>query len=337
VIDFIKKYFILLRRDNMLYLLFLIGFVILVKGADYFIDGSVGLATLMGVSPLFIGLSVAAIGTSAPEAAVSIKAAIIAHSTISFGNILGSNIANIGLVTGLGAFLYTLSGRKSTIKREIPYSLFITLILLVLVRDDWFSGKIPTLSRIDGGILLIFFFLYLLYLYRMAISDRKRSLLNRDLSSIKYSRRELLKAFGLTIGGLVGIVLGAKLVVDNAINIAYRWGVSETMISVTVVALGTSLPEVVTSLTAAKKGRCDIAIGNVVGSNIFNILFVLGITSAIRPIQFQLVAFVDLIIVIVVTVLILIFIFTSRIISRKEGGVLLLAYLAYIVFAIIRR
>lgn len=321
----------------MIYLFILIGFILLMKGADYLIDGGVKIATIFGVSPLFIGLSIAAIGTSAPEAAVSIKAAVIAHSTISFGNILGSNIANIGLVVGLSALLYTLSGRLSTIKNELPYSLFITFILLLLVRDDWFGNNILVLSRIDGGVLIIFFFIYLVYLYRMAISDRKKLLLDRDLSSIKHSKKELLKASCLTIGGIIGVVFGAKLVVDNAIDLAQSWGVSETMISVTIIALGTSLPEMVTSITAVRKGRCDIAIGNVVGSNIFNILFVLGITSLIRPIQFSLVAFVDLIIVISVTVLILIFIFTSRIISKKEGGVLLLFYLAYIVFVILRR
>lgn len=321
----------------MIYLFLLIGFILLMKGADYLIDGGVKIATIFGVSPLFIGLSIAAIGTSAPEAAVSIKAAVIAHSTISFGNILGSNIANICLVVGLSALLYTLSGRLSTIKKELPYSLFITFILLLLVRDDWFGNNILVLSRVDGGVLIIFFFIYLVYLYRMAISDRKKLLLDRGLSSIKHSKKELLKALCLTIGGIIGVVFGAKLVVDNAINLAQSWGVSETMISVTIIALGTSLPEMATSITAVRKGRCDIAIGNVVGSNIFNILFVLGITSLIRPIQFSLVTFVDLIIVISITVLILIFIFTSRIISKKEGGVLLLFYLTYIVFVILRR
>ena len=320
----------------MIYILFILGFVILVKGADYLIDGVVELATLFGVSPLFIGLSVAALGTSAPEAAVSIKAAIISHSTISFGNVLGSNVANIGLVIGLGALLYTISGRKSTIKKEIPYSLLITLILLFLVRDDWFTGRTPTLSRIDGGILIIFFFIYLFYLYRMALSDRRKLLLDKDLSSIKYTGKELLKASGLTLGGILGVIYGAKLVVDNAINIAYVWGISEALISVTVIALGTSLPELVTSFTAAKKGMSDIAIGNVVGSNIFNILFVLGLTSIIRPIQFPVGSFIDLLIIIAVTILLLLFIFTRRIVSRKEGGVLLFSYFLYIVFVILR-
>ncbi len=146
----------------MIYLFILIGFILLMKGADYLIDGGVKIATIFSVSPLFIGLSIAAIGTSAPEAAVSIKAAVIAHPTISFGNILGSNIANIGLVVGLSALLYTLSGRLSTIKNELPYSLFITFILLLLVRDDWFGNNILVLSRIDGGVLIIFFFIYCL-------------------------------------------------------------------------------------------------------------------------------------------------------------------------------
>lgn len=319
------------------YLLFLIGFILLWKGADYFIGGGIKLASILGVSPLFIGLSIAAIGTSAPEAAVSINAAVINHSTISFGNILGSNIANIGLVIGLGAILFTISGKSTTIKKEIPYSLFITIILLFLLRDDWFGGNIQILTRLNGFILIVFFILYLLYLYHMAISDRRKLLPDRNLKSIRYSKKETLKTYFLTIGGITGVLFGAKLVVDNAVNIALSLGISETMISVTIIALGTSLPEMATSIQAARKGESDIALGNIVGSNLFNILFVLGVTSIIKPIQFSLIAFTDLIIVILITVILLIFIFTGRIITRREGVILLLFYLFYIIFVIFRR
>lgn len=321
----------------MSYLLLLVGFILLVKGADYLIDGGTELSTLFGVSPLFIGLAVTSIGTSAPEAAVSIKAAIISHPSISFGNILGSNIANIGLVLGLAALLYTLPTRNSTIKKELPFSLFITFVLLLLLRDDWFFKGIPSLSRIDGAILLGFFSLFLFYLYRMALSDRKKLLIEKNISHIEYSKRELLKASLITIIGITGIILGGHLVVNNAIIIARSLGVSETLISVTIVALGTSLPEMVTSLMAVKKNKWDIAIGNVVGSNIFNILFVLGLSSIIRPIQFSTIAFPDLLIVIGISIILLPFIHTRHRLSRKEGGVLLLIYIAYIVFAVLRR
>jgi cation:H+ antiporter len=319
------------------YLLFLIGFILLWKGADYFIDGGIKLASILGVSPLFIGLSIAAVGTSAPEAAVSINAAVINHSTISFGNILGSNIANIGLVIGLSALLFTISGKSTTIKKEIPYSLFITIVLLFLLRDDWFGGNIQILTRLDGFILIVFFILYLFYLYHMAISDRRKLLLDGNLKSIRYSKKETLKTSLLTTGGIVGVLFGAKLVVDNAVKIALSLGISETMISVTIIALGTSLPEMATSIQAARKGESDIALGNIVGSNLFNILFVLGVTSIIKPIQFSLIAFPDLIIVVLITVILLIFIFTGRIITRREGVILLLFYLFYIVFVIFRR
>lgn len=319
------------------YILFVVGFVLLVKGADYLIDGGVEIAALLGVSPLFIGLSIAALGTSAPEAAVSIKAAIIEHSTISFGNILGSNIANIGLIIGLMTVLYSLEAQVSTIKWEVPYSISITLLLLLLVRDDLFGGHLLVLSRINGFILLLFFLFYLIYLYRMARRDRRRKLLRADVSSIEHTKKELMKAIGMTVLGLVGLLLGAKFVVDNAISIAKQWGVSETMISVTVIALGTSLPELATSLAAARKRKFDIAIGNIVGSNIFNILFVLGITSLIRPIIFPLRATIDIFIVLAISVLLLVFIYTGNRVSRKEGVFMLLFYIFYIIFAIIRR
>jgi cation:H+ antiporter len=171
----------------------------------------------------------------------------------------------------------------------------------------------------------------------MAISDRRKLLLDGNLKSIRYSKKETLKTSLLTTGGIVGVLFGAKLVVDNAVKIALSLGISETMISVTIIALGTSLPEMATSIQAARKGESDIALGNIVGSNLFNILFVLGVTSIIKPIQFSLIAFPDLIIVVLITVILLIFIFTGRIITRREGVILLLFYLFYIVFVIFRR
>ena len=321
----------------MTYLLLIIGIVLLVKGADYMIDGAVELAAFFGFSSLFIGLSVTALGTSAPEAAVSIKAAISSYPSISFGNVIGSNIANISLVIGLGALIWTVQASESTIKKETPFCLFVVVLTLFLVRDDWYGKGEMLLSRLDGIILLILFALYIRYLYSMAKKDRKLFFLHMDTEEIKTSKKEILKASALTIIGIVGVLFGAHLIVDNAVIIARRLGVSEILISVTVIAVGTSLPEAATSLSAMKKGESDIAIGNVVGSNIFNILFVLGLTSVIRPIKFPLLAFKDLLIGIGISVVFLLFAYTKSKISRKEGGILLLFYIFYIVYVIIRK
>jgi cation:H+ antiporter len=322
---------------QMIYLLLVIGIALLVKGADYMIDGAVELAKIFGFSSLFIGLSVTALGTSAPEAAVSIKAAISSYPSISFGNILGSNIANIGLVIGLGALIWTVRAGDSTIKKETPFCLFVTILTLFMVRDDWYGKSTMYLSRLDGMILLILFSLYLHYLYSMAKRDRKLFFLNMDTQKTKHAKKEILKASVLTVIGIGGVLFGAHLIVGNAVIIARRLGVSELLISVTVIAVGTSLPEAATSLSAMKKGESDIAIGNVIGSNIFNILFVLGLTSVLRPIEFPLLAFKDLLIGIGISVVFLLFAYTKSKISRKEGAMLLLLYIFYIVFVIIRK
>jgi len=301
------------------------------------IDGAVEIATIFGLSPLFIGLSITALGTSAPEAAVSIKAVISSYPSISFGNVLGSNVANIGLVLGLGALIWSLTAKKSTIKWEIPFCLMISILTIFLVRDDWYGTGDNYLSRFDGIFLLILFFLYVSYLYSMARKDRRNFRLNTDLTNIEYSNKQIFKASILSLIGIAGVLLGAHLIVDNAVIIAKRLGISEILISVTIIALGTSLPEAATSLTAMKKGKSDIAIGNVVGSNIFNILFVLGITSTIQPIKFPLLAFTDLLIVTGISAILLIFGYTRNKISKKEGGILLLLYILYIIFVIIRK
>lgn len=321
----------------MSYFLLALGLMLLVKGADAMIDGAVEIATIFGLSPLFIGLSITAFGTSAPEAAVSIKAAISSYPSISFGNVLGSNVANIGLVLGLGALIWSLTAKKSTIKWEIPFCLMVSILTVFLVRDDWYGTGDNYLSRFDGIFLLILFFLYVSYLYSMARKDRRNFRLNTDLTNIEHSNKQIFKASILSLIGIAGVLLGAHFIVDNAVIIAKRLGISEILISVTIIALGTSLPEMATSLTAMKKGKSDIAIGNVVGSNIFNILLVLGITSTIQPIKFPLLASTDLLIVIGISAILLIFGVTRNKISKKEGGILLLLYILYITFVIIRK
>ena len=315
----------------------IVGIVLLVKGADFMIDGAVELATIFGLSALFIGLSITALGTSAPEAAVSVKAAISSYPSISFGNVLGSNIANIGLVIGLGAFIWTIKAKESTIKKEIPFCLFVVILTVFLIRDDWYGRGALSLSRLDGIILLILFSLYVCYLYFMAKKDRRIFLLNTDIPKIACSKREMFKASVLLVFGITGVLIGAHLIVGSAAIIARSLGVSEILISVTIIALGTSLPEIATSLAAIKKGKPDIAIGNIVGSNIFNILFVLGLTSVIRPIEFPFLAFKDLLIGTGISAVLFVFVYTQSKISKKEGGTLLLFYILYIVFVIIRK
>ena len=333
----IDKNYLFFIFKKMNYLLLIVGIILLIKGADYMIDGAVELATVFGFSSLFIGLSITALGTSAPEAAVSIKAAISSYPSISFGNVFGSNIANIGLVIGLGALIWTIKAKESTIKLETPFCLFVVVLTLLLVSDNWYGMSETYLSRLDGVILLILFSLYVYYLYSMAKRDRKLFYLDIDSTKMEHPKKTILKASVLTIVGIGGVLLGAHLIVDSAAIIARRLGISEILISVTVIALGTSLPEAATSLSAMRKGESDIAIGNIVGSNIFNILFVLGLTSTIRPIKFPLLAFKDLLIVIGISVVFLFFAYTKSKISRKEGGTLLLFYILYIIFAIIRR
>lgn len=314
-----------------------VGFVLLVKGADSLIDGAVELSALFGFSSLFIGLSITALGTSAPEAAVSIKAAVSSYPSISFGNVLGSNIANMGLIVGLGALIWTVKAGESTRKIETPFCLAVAVLAVFLVRDDWYGRENLFLSRIDGIILLALFCLYTYYLYSMARRDRKVFFLNADLGEIKRSKEEMLKASVLLVAGVAGVLLGAHLIVDNSAAIARKLGVSEILISVTVIALGTSLPEMAVSLAAIKKEEPDIAIGNIVGSNIFNILFVLGLTSTIHPIAFPLVAFKDLLLVAGISAILFVFTYTGSRISKKEGGALLLFYILYIAFVIVRK
>jgi cation:H+ antiporter len=321
----------------MIYLLLIIGLILLIKGADYFIDGAVELSTISGLSPLLIGLSVTAFGTTSPEAAVSIKAAISSASPISFGNAIGSIIANTGFIIGLGALIGSPKVRKSTIKWEIPFLLIVIILTIVLVRDDFLYGRETYLSRLDGIVLITLFVFYLVYLYLMGKKDRKLFYLNIDPTKVDHSKKEIIKALTLTIAGISGVILGAHLVVGNSVLIARRLEVSEIMISVTIIALGTSLPETATSLLAIKKGEPDIAVGNIVGSNILNVIFILGISSIIRPLKFPIMAFKDLLIVTAITSVFLVFSWTEKKISRKEGGMLIFFYLLYIIFAVIRR
>ena len=251
-------------------LLLSLGFLLLVKGADWFVDGASGIAAKLRIPQLVIGLTIVAMGTSAPEAAVSISAALKGSADITIGNIVGSNILNILIILGLASALVSIAVAKSTIRVDIPFMLLITGVLLGLGWDG-------TISLPDGIIMLALFLGYLAYLFLGAKNNPEEEPL-KDLP--------LWKAFALTVIGLALIIWGADLAVDAATSLARIFGISERFIGLTIVALGTSLPELFTSVSAARKGNADIAIGNIVGSNIFNILFIVGLSALIVPVPF---------------------------------------------------
>ena len=300
-------------------LLLIVGFVMLVKGADWFVDGAAGLADRFGIPQLVIGLTIVAMGTSAPEAAVSITAALKDSAGIAVGNIVGSNILNVLIILGLTACVATLSVAKSTIRIEIPYMIAISLLLLLF---GWTGNEI---TFWEGVGLWATFLLYLGYLFRMAKK-------NKETPPEEASSRPLWMLLVLSIIGLVLIVWGSDVTVDAATALARYFGMSERFIGLTIVALGTSLPELFSSLTAARKGNADIAIGNIVGSNIFNILFVLGTTALITPVPFAARFTVDTIVAVLVGVLLLVCVARSKKLTKPTGILMLAAYAAYFIY-----
>lgn len=300
-------------------LLLIVGFVMLVKGADWFVDGAAGLADRFGIPQLVIGLTIVAMGTSAPEAAVSITAALKGSAGIAVGNIVGSNILNVLIILGLTACVATLSVAKSTIRIELPYMIAISLLLLLF---GWTGNEI---TFWEGVGLWVAFLLYLGYLFRMAKK-------NKETPPEEASSRPLWMLLVLSIIGLALIVWGSDVTVSAASELARYFGMSERFIGLTIVALGTSLPELFSSLTAARKGNADIAIGNIVGSNIFNILFVLGTTALITPVPFAARFTVDTIVAVLVGVLLLVCVARSKKLTKPTGILMLAAYAAYFIY-----
>lgn len=299
-------------------ILLVIGFAMLVKGADWFVDGAAGIAARFGIPQLVIGLTIVAMGTSAPEAAVSINAAIKGNAGITIGNVLGSNILNILIILGLTALIRPIAVKNSTVKYEIPFTIGVSVLLLLL----GMSGNVVGFR--EGLVLWAAFIIYLIYLFRMARQGENEE---EDIP-----KRSLpMQILGLVVGmGL--IIWGSDVSVDSASQIARIFGMTERFIGLTIVALGTSLPELVTSVMAARKGNADIAVGNIVGSNIFNILFVVGCTVMITPVAFAENFFADGIVAILSAVLLWFFVFVNKRLDRREGAVMLLAYLGYFIY-----
>lgn len=320
------------------YILLILGFVLLIKGADAFVDGSSSVAKILRVPTIIIGLTVVAFGTSMPELSVSMTAALKGNNDLAVSNVLGSNIFNLLVVLGCCSLVNPVEAKWSLLKKEFPFSIFITVILLLL--DSDFSvtkvlngGETFSLGRPAGILFLLLFVLFICATVKTALASRAEA----DASAEEeYKVMSPLKSGIYIIVGLAGIVWGGDLVVDSACNIAVTFGLSQTFIGLTIVALGTSLPELVTSVVAAGKGENDLAVGNVVGSNIFNILLILGVSATITPITLDVTAVYDTLILIAASLIVYVSAISKREIQKKEGAIFLLAYLAFFVYVLLR-
>lgn len=310
-------------------IILIIGFIVLIKGADLFVDAASSLAQNFHLSKMLIALTIVAFGTSAPEFAVSVKSMMSDSGDIVLGNVIGSNILNILLILGISSCIHTLNVKNATVKKELPITILISTLLIVLISDQFLVHTASNaLTRSDGIIILLFFLVFVYYL--LSVMRNKKDV---EEEKPKYG---VIKSIFFTIIGIICLVLGSNAVVDAASFIAKSLGVSERMISLTIIAFGTSLPELVTSMMATKKGEYDIAIGNVVGSNIFNIGIVLGIPlvifGTIPSITFN---YIDLLVLFLSSFLLFVFSFKDHKLSRKEGIIFLLIFVIYYSFVII--
>ena len=309
-------------------LLLIVGFVLLIKGADIFVDGASSTALNLKVSKMVIGLTIVAFGTSAPELAVSIKALLSGSSDIVLGNVVGSNILNILLILGISSLFSSMVVKDNTVKKEIPLTILFSVLLTVLAFDNIFDKNVPNvITRTDGFVILIFFIVFIYYLASIAKNNKEET---------EEAPYKIGKSLLFVLIGLVGIVAGSNLVVDNASAIAKALNVSEKMISLTIVAFGTSLPELVTSVQAARKHENDIAIGNIIGSNIFNIGIVIGLPCAlIGNINVGTFNYIDMFTMIGAAVLLFLLTFKKRKLDKSEGLIMLLIFIVYYGYVII--
>jgi K+-dependent Na+/Ca+ exchanger family protein len=303
------------------YLLLLIGFVLLIKGADFFVDGSSSLARIMKVPSVIIGLTIVAMGTSAPEASVSINAALAGSNDIAISNVIGSNLFNGLVVVGVCAFMAGFKTNPEILKRDMPLNIIVTAILCIMLLDRH-------INRIEGIILLIGMAVYIATMVISALKNRETADECKILS--------LPKSLIFIIGGLIAVIFGGTLVVDNACLIAKDFGVSENFIGLTIIAIGTSLPELVTSITATRKGDSGLALGNAIGSNLFNILFILGMSATICPLNVLSESIIDCIILLVSAVILYVFARTKKTMNRWEGIVCVFLYVGYTAYLLIR-
>lgn len=316
----------------MSYIILILGFVLLIKGADLFVDGSASIAKKLGIPSVIVGLTIVSLGTSAPELAVSLISSLKGSNEIAIGNVVGSNLFNALIVLGITAIITPLLIDKITIKKDFLVNTLITILLFFLTFDSIIFSKSNLISRVDGIILLVLCIAYMVYL---VVSAKKGNIKEENNEVINIMQKVLF-----IIIGILGIIFGGKLVVDSATTIAYSLGMSEKLVGLTIVAMGTSLPELVTSVVAVLKGENEIALGNVLGSNTFNILLILGASAVITPIPVSQTLAVDFIVLIGVTLLLgfLIFFNKEKIkeLTRTEGLLLVSIYVAYTIYIIIR-
>ena len=316
----------------MSYIILIIGFILLIKGADIFVDGASNIAKKFGIPSIIVGLTIVSLGTSAPELAVSLIASLEGSNGITIGNVLGSNIFNTLIVLGLTSIIMPIIIKKSIIFKDYIVNVIVTIILLILTFGRTLLNNEPGLTRVSGIILLIGCIGYTIYLIKSAKDGNDNNNGNEEINIFSSSIKIII--------GIIGIILGGNLVVNSASDIAYSFGLSDKLVGLTIVAMGTSLPELVTSMIAAIKGENDIAIGNVLGSNIFNILLILGVSSTINPIVISSSLLVDIVFLIVISVILGIFMFTGKkeklSLGRVEGLILVLLYISYIAYIIFR-
>ncbi|MCI8752985.1 MAG: calcium/sodium antiporter [Lachnospiraceae bacterium] len=311
----------------MVYIFLIAGFILLIKGADFFVEGSSSVAKRLRVPSLIIGMTIVAMGTSFPECSVSINASIAGSNGLAISNAVGSNIFNLMVVCGFCTLFCPLAVDKGTLKKEFPFSIIVALILLA------FGSAGMVLGHIDGIILTLVF---AIFLYWMVMSAKKARAGGNQADGDDYEIIPVWKCIFYILGGIIAIIIGGDVVVDSASKIAAQFGMSDNLIGLTVVAFGTSLPELVTSVVAAKKNEVDMALGNVIGSNIFNILLVLGVAAAISPVAFVMENIVDIVVLVVMSLIVWWFAWSKQKITRGEGIIMLLMYAIYVVYICIR-
>ena len=317
----------------MSFLILVIGFALLIKGADVFVEGASSIAKKFKVPSMIIGLTIVAMGTSAPEAAVSITSSLAGQNDMSVANVVGSNFFNILVVLGVSSIIAKLPVQKETIKKDTPFLILVSVLLLIF-------GINLKIGRIEGLVLLALFTYFLVNTIKSAKQATENASSESGESAIAVetestSEISLPKTILVSIIGIVGIVVGGDMVVDSATSIATAFGMSANLVGLTIVAVGTSLPEFVTSIVAIKKGETEIAIGNVIGSNLFNILLVLGLAAVINPIPMSMLAFIDIIFMVLITLLLYLFMKKNSLV-KSQGIILVVLYIAYMAYTIIR-
>ena len=319
------------------YLFLIVGLTLLLLGAEYLVDSSVAIAKRAKISNFIIGLTIVGMGTSAPELFVSISSAIGGHGDLAMGNVIGSNICNILLILGMTALIFPFAIERENQKRDIPFTIFASILLILVVNDSWLKLGENTLSRLDGIFFLIVFLSYMGYVVFNKGKKPQEAIADEDTKS-KLEGKAPVLLWGIAIVSLAALIFGGNLFLDSAKNLARSWGMSEAVISITIVAVGTSLPELITAIVAASKHNTQLALGNILGSNVFNILMILGLSSTIQPLVIKDINVIDYLMMLVATVMtyLVTFTFGKKRFDRIEGFIFLGIYVGYTLYLLMR-